>query len=164
MNIDIYLKPLAWKVLRREFGSGGAAVDATKTWLYPYIIAMAEHSRGRVFPASGIGEPYIAGKISISDRDYEHTGGHLTAENMKTISKMICDRERDDVCLRACYMHVLAGASIAQSIESILLVRGYGDDDLNYQQLKKCYQRHFRHIEDGIIDDYKRISTLKNIH
>lgn len=163
MTIDIYLKSLAWKVLRREFWHDGQKVDITKTWLYPYVISMAEHSRGRVMPRDGIGEGYISGQLIITDYDYEHTGGHLTEERMKTLSKMICDKERDDVCLRACYLHALTGVGMAPAIESILIKRGYDDDELNYQQLKKCYQRHFRQVEKDIVADYHRIEQLKKI-
>lgn len=161
MTIDLYLKSLAWKALRREFGIQGGAIDITKSWLYPYVVAMAEHSRGRVFVRPG--DEYIAGEVVITDFDYMHAGAYITPARMKSLSKMICDKERDDICLRVAYLHALTGVGMSQAFETILLKRGYDEDELNYQLLKKCYQRHFRHIEKSIINDYQHIITLKDI-
>lgn len=162
MTIDLSLKTLAWKALRREFGTHGGAIDITKSWLYPYVIAMAEHSRGRVF-ARLDDDGYTAGKVVITDHDFEHAGAYITPARMRTLSKMICDKERDDICLSVAYIHALTGVGMRQAFETILLKRGYDDADLNYQLLKKCYQRHFRQVEKEIIEDYQHIITLKNI-
>lgn len=156
------MKPLAWKVLKREYGFDGVAVELTSSWVYPIIASSLK--RHLTYTAAELRrrpQGMVEGKVYITDYDFRRYGFHLPIAVQTNISNTVCRQEMDHICRLVCAMHVFGGVSKRAAMMHYLAVYGYDFEDLNPEQLKKHYQRHFANIEKGYREDIQQIKMYE---
>lgn len=159
----IYMKPLAWKVLKRQYEFDGHAVELTKSWIYPIIASGLRHRH--TYTAAELRRKPVRmekGNVYITDYDFRRFGCYLPMSIQTNISNTICRLEMDHICRLVCAMHVFGGIPKRAATLHYLAKFGYDFSDLNADQLKKHYQRHFANIERYYMEDIQQIKSEEN--
>lgn len=161
--VDIKLHPLSWRVLKSQFDYDGIAVDLGKGWLYNLvtqglkrspIISPWEFNRA----PSGM----VDGKIYILEYDYNRYGGYMSVAKQANLSVIIYQRERERLCSLTANAHIMAGIKRDTAMRYFLEKEGYEEDEISFEALRKHYQRHYRHHEDDIMNDFNELQTKNN--
>ena len=158
ITVDIALHPLAWKVLRQQYGYDGTAVDVGHSWLYSLIVQGLEHRH--IILAGEIKRKrlnMVHGAVYISERDYLHHGGYLRMSRQANISRAIYRMERDTMCNQIAVVHMATGIERNKVMRQILDEHDLTEDEMSFEALKKYYQRNYRQKEEAILNTIREL-------
>lgn len=159
LTVELWLHPLAWHVLRRDYAYDGRAVDV-KGWLYNMVCQGLQ--RQMVVTASELRRQrkgLVKGAVYISIYDYQHLGCYLRLSRQANISTAIYRQERERLCHLAAILANTKGISNNRAIREILIAEDISDEELSYEALKKYYQRKCGHLNEF----YKQIINKLDI-
>lgn len=162
-TVTLHLKPMAWKILKRDFPFDGTAVDITRSHIYPFLISCLQHRH--VYTAAELRRRPVGleeGKVYITDYDFDRYGACVRSDRQASLSKIICDHEKDIICRHVAALHVYAGVSRRAAMRHILAENDFDFADLNLEALKKHYQRHYLTLENKFWSDLQHINNSKN--
>ena len=148
VKVELWLHPLAWKVLQRDYPCEGGAAEA-KGWLYNLVCQGLR--RRMVVTASEVRRQrrgLVQGAVLISVHDYHRYGGYLWLSRQANISTALYRQERDRLAWLAAITIAATGQPSDKVIRQILESEGIEEEELTFEALKKHYQRHGGQIEE----------------
>lgn len=160
--VDIKLQPLSWRVLKEQYHYDGVAVDLGRGWLYNMLVqGLRRHPTITPWEVGRELQGLVEGKVYILDYDYQRYGGYLSLPRQANFSVAIYKRERERLCMLTATAHIMAGVSRDTAMKHFLYKAGYDDEEITFAALRKHYQRHFKHIEEDILQDLKELTIQK---
>lgn len=165
MVVHLKLHPLSWRVLRRDNKWDGKAVTITDPAMYNVFVALLR--RKDYVNASDIrrqSSKLVPGDIVITDCDYWRYGGFISADRMDIINSIIYEQERNIICHLVMAAKVSGAMSRNAAIKYFLDLRDIEPEELNYENVRKYYQRNFREMEDRYYDDIQNTIISNNTH
>lgn len=160
--IDIKLHPLSWRVLKEQYDYDGNAVDLGKSWLYGIVTqCLRRHPVVAAWEFSRMPQGMVSGRIYITEYDYNRYGGYLSIAKQANLSLIIFRKERERLCLLTATAHVMAGVGRDTAMRHFLQKAGYEESEMSFAALRKHYQRHYRHFESDIYQDYRELKQRK---
>ena len=159
-TVTLHLKPLARRALIRLCPFDGHAFDISHSWIEPLLRASLRHRPSP--PPQQAPANLVPVRLYISDWDAQHLGFFVPQPLQLNISSTLCTLERDNLCRLVCAAYLFTTASRAQAMRFYLDKFAYENDEINYPQLKKHYQRHFVHFEQQYLTDLQELHTAKS--
>lgn len=163
-TIDINLQPTAWAYLNRIGESDGLAVAIPNSHrhLYQMITANLEH---RKIISAGAFKRYcskmVPGKIYIEDYDATRFGTNIRYERQAIISRFIYNSEKQRLCELIANAHLRYGVAISAAAKYYIDKFYLDCDEINFELIKKHYQRHRNEFENDIITDLQFFNSHK---
>lgn len=160
ITVDLHLHPLAWHVLRRECGTTpDGTVKMYLSRYHPLLVAMLE--RRLITPAEYITKPVKGreGKVFIYDNDFYRRGCYLRPNRQEWLSRIITEDEKHRLCLFTAAIYS-TGLPRDTAMRYFIEKEDYEQDELNFPQLKKYYQRNYSDNEKELFADRQNIKKL----
>jgi len=143
-KINIKVHPVVFRYIDNNFTKIDGGYDIEKSPLYFAITSML--IRSNVQMPSDVGKKYDKFKeisIFISKRDFYNYGHTISQLQQYIFSKFIYNFIINDICTQIMYMHVYGRVTRNKAINTVLLNNLFEEDELNYEYLRKIYQRRF---------------------
>jgi len=161
-RVALRFHPMVWKVLKKEYGYDGMAVDLSGSWIYPMITMALEReeflsSREERRISAQMQEDYVY----VSIYDIRRFGCNIRLSRMAAISTTIYQREREKICHVVAAMTASGLVTRQEAMREILMREDFDEEDLRLDTLKKQYIRNFRHIEEAYCEIYKDLYSEK---